>query len=111
MLRCLIYWIDLKETLAPRSDGRDAAELRLAFEQLQDITRLMTTCNSIFIAAVRGWAVGGGAEVCFRSPYGVNLPLHFLLDCSRCRLRHCLSRCHLQVSRDYSRTCSNWRYK
>ena len=60
----LILLTDLKETLAPMSCGRDADELRRAFEQLQEITRLMTNSDTIFFAAVRGWAVGGGAEVC-----------------------------------------------
>ncbi|EJD03027.1 acetyl-CoA synthetase-like protein [Fomitiporia mediterranea MF3/22] len=54
---------DLKETLAPQSSGRDPEELRVAFEQLQSITRLMTSADTIFIAAVNGWAIGGGAEI------------------------------------------------
>lgn len=57
------YTIDLKETLAPRSKGVDPDELRLAFERLQDITRIITAADTVFIAAVNGWAVGGGAEV------------------------------------------------
>jgi enoyl-CoA hydratase/carnithine racemase len=52
---------DLKETLNPRTGG--AEELRAAFEMLQDITRLMTSNPSPVIAAVNGFAVGGGAEI------------------------------------------------
>ncbi|MCU1614473.1 MAG: hypothetical protein JWO98_2013 [Frankiales bacterium] len=52
---------DLKETLAPRTGG--AEELRVAFELLQDVTRLMVDNPSPIIAAVRGYAVGGGAEI------------------------------------------------
>ncbi|KAI5118452.1 hypothetical protein M0805_006271 [Coniferiporia weirii] len=54
---------DLKQTLAPQSDGRDPDELRVAFKQLQNITRLMTGADTVFISAVKGWAVGGGAEI------------------------------------------------
>jgi enoyl-CoA hydratase/carnithine racemase len=52
---------DLKETLAPRTGG--AEELRVAFELLQDVTRLMVDNPSPIIAAVTGYAVGGGAEI------------------------------------------------
>ena len=52
---------DLKETLAPRTGG--AEELRYAFDLLQDLTRLMVANPSPVIAAVRGFAIGGGAEI------------------------------------------------
>jgi len=54
---------DLKETLAPASNGSDPQELRRALLQLQDVTRLMANSETIFIACVQGWAVGGGTEV------------------------------------------------
>lgn len=52
---------DLKVTLAPRTGGVD--ELRDAFELLQDVTRHMTSMPAPVIAAVQGYAVGGGAEI------------------------------------------------
>jgi 2-(1,2-epoxy-1,2-dihydrophenyl)acetyl-CoA isomerase len=52
---------DLKETLAPKTG--DAQELRESFEMLQDVTRLMTANPAPIIAAVSGYAVGGGAEI------------------------------------------------
>ena len=56
-------FIDLKQTLAPLSNGRDANELRCAFKMLQSVARLMSTSGIVFVAAVKGWTVGGGAEV------------------------------------------------
>lgn len=52
---------DLKETLAPNTGS--AEELRVAFELLQDVTRLMVNNPSPTVAAVRGFAVGGGIEI------------------------------------------------
>jgi enoyl-CoA hydratase/carnithine racemase len=52
---------DLKETLAPRTGS--AAELRHAFGLLQEVTRVLTGAPAVFIAAVQGYAVGGGAEL------------------------------------------------
>jgi 2-(1,2-epoxy-1,2-dihydrophenyl)acetyl-CoA isomerase len=52
---------DLKETLAPRTGS--AAELRHAFGLLQEVTRLLTGAPAVFVAAVQGFAVGGGAEL------------------------------------------------
>jgi len=52
---------DLKETLAPKTGS--AEELRVAFELLQDVTRLMVNNPSPIVAAVHGFAVGGGIEV------------------------------------------------
>jgi len=52
---------DLKETLAPTTGT--AEELRTAFELLQDVTRLMVSNPAPVIAAVQGYAVGGGAEI------------------------------------------------
>ncbi len=52
---------DLRETLSPETGT--AEELRVAFELLQDITRVMTSAPTPIVAAVRGYAVGGGAEL------------------------------------------------
>lgn len=52
---------DLKQTLAPRTGS--AAELRESFEKLQDLTRLTSSARCIVIAAVQGYAIGGGAEI------------------------------------------------
>jgi 2-(1,2-epoxy-1,2-dihydrophenyl)acetyl-CoA isomerase len=52
---------DLKETLAPKT-GK-APELRVALEMLQQITRLITSYDGIVVAAVQGYAIGGGAEL------------------------------------------------
>jgi 2-(1,2-epoxy-1,2-dihydrophenyl)acetyl-CoA isomerase len=52
---------DLKETLAPRSG--DVDELRESFERLQEITRLLVGGRGVAIAAVNGYAIGGGAEL------------------------------------------------
>ncbi|TDL25997.1 acetyl-CoA synthetase-like protein [Rickenella mellea] len=54
---------DLKETLAPHSDGRDPSELRLSLLKLQDLTRLTAGTETVFISCVQGWAIGGGAEI------------------------------------------------
>jgi 2-(1,2-epoxy-1,2-dihydrophenyl)acetyl-CoA isomerase len=58
---------DLKETLAPRSGS--AEELRVAFELLQDVTRLLVSTPGPTIAAVRGFAVGGGAEIALAADF------------------------------------------
>ena len=52
---------DLKETLAPNTGG--AEELRSGLEMLQDLTRLIVSFDGAVIAAVHGYAVGGGAEL------------------------------------------------
>ena len=52
---------DLKETLAPRTGS--GSELRHAFRLLQEVTRLLTGAPAVFVAAVQGYAVGGGAEL------------------------------------------------
>jgi enoyl-CoA hydratase/carnithine racemase len=52
---------DLKETLAPQTGS--GAELRHAFDLLQEVTRLLTGAPAVFVAAVQGYAVGGGAEL------------------------------------------------
>lgn len=52
---------DLKETLSPKTGGTN--ELRVALELLQEITRLMTSYAGGIVAAVQGYAVGGGAEL------------------------------------------------
>ena len=52
---------DLKETLAPRTGQAD--ELRRSFDLLQETTRLITALGAPVIAAVHGYAVGGGIEL------------------------------------------------
>lgn len=52
---------DLKESLTPAGGGAD--ELRAALEQVQEVTRLLVEGRAIAIAAVQGYAVGGGAEL------------------------------------------------
>jgi crotonobetaine/carnitine-CoA ligase len=89
--------IDLKQTLAPASKGKDSDELRRSLELLQDITRLMTTSSAIFIACVEGWAIGGGAEVRLVLTYS-NTPSRMHVDRSRCRFGHRCKFCNFQVS-------------
>lgn len=60
---------DLKETLAPRSGS--AEELRVAFDQLQTITRLTASAPALIVAAVQGYAVGGGAEFALAADFVV----------------------------------------
>jgi enoyl-CoA hydratase/carnithine racemase len=49
---------DLHESL-----GAEADELRASFDRLQDLTRLLTHGPAVAIAAVHGYAIGGGAEL------------------------------------------------
>ncbi|EXJ77816.1 hypothetical protein A1O3_08975 [Capronia epimyces CBS 606.96] len=69
---------DLKETLAPRTGGTD--ELRQSFARLQDITRLTSSSEALVIAAVHGFAIGGGAELALAADFvigGPNLKFKF----------------------------------
>jgi 2-(1,2-epoxy-1,2-dihydrophenyl)acetyl-CoA isomerase len=52
---------DLNETLAPRTGHTD--ELRSSLELLQEITRLIVGARAVAVAAVTGYAIGGGAEL------------------------------------------------
>ena len=52
---------DLKETLTPEPGS--ATQLRQAFNKLQDITRLTSSSEAVVVAAVHGFAVGGGGEI------------------------------------------------
>lgn len=63
---------DLKQTLAPKTGS--GAELREAFELLQDLTRLTSSSNSIVIAAVQGFAIGGGAELALAADFVIGGP-------------------------------------
>jgi enoyl-CoA hydratase/carnithine racemase len=63
---------DLKETLAP--DTGSAAELRHAFRLLQDVTRILSGADAVFVAAVQGYAVGGGAELALAADLVVGEP-------------------------------------
>jgi crotonobetaine/carnitine-CoA ligase len=62
---------DLKETMAPNGTQE---ELKLAFQRLQDITRLTSTAPAIFIAAIQGYAVGGGAEIALAADFVIGRP-------------------------------------
>jgi enoyl-CoA hydratase/carnithine racemase len=64
---------DLTETLAPRTGSAD--ELRVAFDQLQDITRLMAGAPCPVVSAVQGYAVGGGAEIALAADFVIAGPL------------------------------------
>ena len=63
---------DLKETLAPNTGS--AAELRHAFGLLQEVTRVLSGAGAVFIAAVQGYAVGGGAELALAADLVVGEP-------------------------------------
>lgn len=63
---------DLKQTLAPKTGT--AEELREAFNTLQDLTRLTSSASAIVIAAVHGFAIGGGAEVALAADFVIGGP-------------------------------------
>ncbi|KAF5858844.1 hypothetical protein ETB97_003641 [Aspergillus alliaceus] len=63
---------DLKETLAPKT--RSSEELRVAFNHLQNITRLTSSSSAIVVAAVQGYAVGGGAEIALAADFVIAGP-------------------------------------
>ncbi|PVH79817.1 putative coenzyme A synthetase [Cadophora sp. DSE1049] len=63
---------DLKQTLAPKTGSGE--ELRLAFERLQDLTRLTSSSSTIVIAAVQGFAIGGGAEIALAADFVIGGP-------------------------------------
>ncbi len=69
----------LKQTLAPKTGS--AEELQLSFEKLQDLTRLTCSSSAIVIAAVQGYAIGGGAELALAADFmigGPNAEFRFL---------------------------------
>lgn len=63
---------DLKQTLAPKTGS--AEELRDAFQKLQDLTRLTSSSGVIVIAAVHGFAIGGGAEIALAADFIIGGP-------------------------------------
>lgn len=63
---------DLTETLAPETGFPD--ELRVAFDQLQEITRVMTAAPCPVVSAVHGYAVGGGAEIALAADFVIAGP-------------------------------------
>ncbi|KAF5570675.1 long-chain-fatty-acid ligase [Fusarium phyllophilum] len=56
---------DLKQSLAPKTGSA---------EELQDITRLTSSSQSIVIAAVQGFAIGGGAEIALAADFVIRGP-------------------------------------
>lgn len=63
---------DLKDTLAPKTNS--AEELRVAFHLLQDITRLTSSASALVVAAVQGFAIGGGAEIALAADFVIGGP-------------------------------------
>ncbi|MBY4128148.1 enoyl-CoA hydratase/isomerase family protein [Rhodococcus fascians] len=63
---------DLHETLAPQTGS--AEELRVAFHQLQDLTRLIAGAPCPVVSAVQGYAVGGGAEIALTADFVIGGP-------------------------------------
>ncbi|KAH6991128.1 putative coenzyme A synthetase [Ilyonectria sp. MPI-CAGE-AT-0026] len=63
---------DLKQTLAPVTGT--AQELREAFHKLQDLTRLTSSSQAVVIAAVQGFAIGGGAELALAADFVIGGP-------------------------------------
>ena len=63
---------DLKQTLAPKTGS--AEELRTSFEKLQDLTRLTSSSSAIVIAAIQGYAIGGGAEIALAADFVIGGP-------------------------------------
>ncbi|MGQ5691897.1 enoyl-CoA hydratase/isomerase family protein [Rhodococcus erythropolis] len=63
---------DLNETLAPETGTAD--ELRVAFGQLQDLTRLMSGASCPVVSAIHGYAIGGGAEIAVTADFVIAGP-------------------------------------
>lgn len=63
---------DLKQTLAPKTGS--GQELRQAFHKLQDVTRLTSSSQVVVIAAVQGFAIGGGAEIALAADFIIGGP-------------------------------------
>jgi enoyl-CoA hydratase/carnithine racemase len=63
---------DLKQTLAPKTGSGE--ELRYSFELLQELTRLTSSSKVLVIAAVQGYAIGGGAELALAADFVIGGP-------------------------------------
>jgi len=63
---------DLKQTLAPKTGSGE--ELRHAFELLQELTRLTSSSKALVVAAVQGYAIGGGAELALAADFVIGGP-------------------------------------
>jgi enoyl-CoA hydratase/carnithine racemase len=62
---------DLKQTLALKTGS--AEELRLSFEKLQDLKGLTSSSTAIVIAAVQGYAIGGGAAIALAADFVIGV--------------------------------------
>ena len=63
---------DLKETLTTIPGS--TTQLRHAFNKLQDITRLTSSSEAVVIAAVHGFAIGGGSEIALAADFIIGGP-------------------------------------
>ncbi|KAL2204286.1 acetyl-CoA synthetase-like protein [Sarocladium strictum] len=66
---------DLKESLTSDTSKKNSGnELFEALNRLQDITRLLSGSSVLIIAAVQGYAVGGGAEIALAADFIIGSP-------------------------------------
>lgn len=62
---------DLKQSLAPTGSPQ---ELKHALGKLQDVTRLTSSAEPVVVAAVQGFAIGGGAEIALAADFVIGGP-------------------------------------
>ncbi|KAM0550826.1 hypothetical protein ACHAPJ_008689 [Fusarium lateritium] len=63
---------DLKQSLNPRTGS--ITELRESLDQLQELTRFTSMARCVVIAAVQGFAVGGGVEIALGADFVIGGP-------------------------------------